>query len=153
MADKKVTKVTKKMILEAIRYVAVNGDPDYVDFGPDITVDDVVDYVDTTLAQLEKKNEKAKERAAEKKADGDALASVIAGVLTDNLQTVDEIVTAVNAIDGYADVTKSKVVARLSQLIKANVARKEQVKIDTRKVMAYGNYVEPATENDETEAE
>ena len=147
MADKKVT---KKMVLEAIKTVAKNGD---VDFGADVTVDDVVDYVDTTIAQLEKKNEKAKERAAEKKADGDALASVIAGVLTDDLQTVDEIVTAVNAVDGYADVTKSKVVARLTQLIKAGVARKETVKIDTRKVMAYGNYVEPATENDETEAE
>ena len=153
MADKKVTKVTKKMVLEAIKNVAVNGDPDYVDFGVDVTADDVVDYVDTTLAQLEKKNEKAKERAAEKKADGDALASVIAGVLTDNLQTVDEIVTAVNAVDGYADVTKSKVVARLTQLVKANVARKEQVKIDTRKIMAYGNYVEPTVENDETEVE
>lgn len=150
MADKKIT---KKMVLEAIKNVAVNGDPDYVDFGADVTADDVVDYVDTTLAQLEKKNEKAKERAAEKKADGDALASVIAGVLTDNLQTVDEIVTAVNAVDGYAGITKSKVVARLTQLVKANVARKEQVKIDTRKIMAYGNYVEPATENDETEAE
>ena len=149
----KKNNVTKRMVLEAIKNVAVNGDPDYVDFGVDVTADDVVDYVDTTIAQLEKKNEKAKEKAAEKKADGDALASVIASTLTDDLQTVDEIVTAVNAVDGYADVTKSKVVARLTQLIKTGVARKEQVKIDTRKIMAYGNYVEPVTESDETEAE
>lgn len=131
MADTK--KIVKRDVLEAIKAVA-----ETVDFGDTVTSADVIDYVDTTLAQLDAKAAKAKERAAKTKAEGDELRAVVEGVLTDDLQTIDDITAQVQAIDGYDDVTKSKVTARLTQLIKTEVAHKTQIKLEGgRKVMAY----------------
>lgn len=127
-------KITKKVVLEAIKAAAENG----MEFGDVVTAADVVAYADTTIAQLDAKATKAKERAAEKKADGDALRAVVESVVSDDLQTIDAITAAVQAMDGYADVTKSKVTARLTQLVKSGAIHKEQVKLeDGRKVMAY----------------
>lgn len=125
-------KITKKVVLEAIKAAAEG-----MDFGEVVSAADVIAYADTAIAQLDAKAAKAKERAAEKKADGDALRAVVESVLTDDLQMIDEITVKVQAIEGYEDVTKSKVTARLTQLVKSNTIHKEQVKVDSRKVMAY----------------
>lgn len=83
---------------------------------------------------LENKAIKNKERAAQRKIEGDELRDTIASVLTDDLQTIDEIV---DQIEGE-DITKAKIVARLTQLVKLEEATKEQVKTeDGKKVMAY----------------
>lgn len=133
MAD--TVKITKKVVLEAIKAAAETGS---VDFGDVVSADDVIAYADTAIAQLNAKAEKAKEKAAEKKADGDALRAVVEGAVSDELKTIDAITEAVQAVDGYEDVTKSKVTARLTQLVKAGSIHKEQVKTeDGRKVMAY----------------
>lgn len=133
MAD--TVKITKKVVLEAIRTAAEAGS---VDFGDVVSADDVIAYADTAIAQLDAKAAKAKEKAAEKKADGDALRAVVEGAVSDELKTIDAITEAVQAVDGYEDVTKSKVTARLTQLVKAGSIHKEQVKTeDGRKVMAY----------------
>ena len=140
------TKVTKRVVLEAVKAAAENG----VDFGS-VSAADVIAYAETTIAQLDAKAAKAKEKAAEKKAaekkaDGDALRAAVESVLTEDLQMIDEITAKVQAIEGYEDVTKSKVTARLTQLVKSNTIHKEQVKVDSRKVMAYalGEAVEEA---------
>ena len=134
-------KVTKKVVLEAIKAAAEG-----MDFGDVVTAKDVIAFADTAIAQLDAKAAKAKERAAEKKADGDALRAVVESVITEDLQTIDEITAKVQATEGYEDVTKSKVTARLTQLVKTNAIHKEQIKLDTRKVMAYalGEAVEEA---------
>lgn len=137
-------KITKRVVLDAIRVVAENG----ADFGADVTADDVIAYVDTTIAQLDAKAAKAKERAAKNKAEGDELRAVVEGVLTDDLQTIDAITAAVQAVDGYADVTKSKVTARLTQIVKSNIGHKEQIKDGDRKVMAYALGAAPVTDED-----
>ena len=135
------TKVTKRVVLEAVKAAAENG----ADFG-NVSAEDVIAYAETTIAQLDAKAAKAKEKAAEKKADGDALRAAVESVLTEDLQMIDEITAKVQAIEGYEDVTKSKVTARLTQLVKSNTIHKEQVKVDSRKVMAYalGEAVEDA---------
>jgi len=144
MAD---VKVTKRDILAAVRLVAENG---AVDFGT-VSADDVIAYVDTTIAQLDAKAAKAKERAAKNKTEGDELRATVEGVLTDELQTIDAITTAVQAVEGYEDVTKSKITARLTQLTKAGAAFKAQVKTeDGRKVMAYTN-IEPVSTDEDAE--
>lgn len=126
-------KITKRDVLEAIKAVA-----ETVDFGDTVTSEDVVNYVDTTIAQLDAKAAKAKERAAKTKEAGDELRAVVEGVITDELQSIDVITVQVQAIEGYEDVTKSKVTARLTQLVKSEKIEKEQVKLeDGRKVMAY----------------
>lgn len=126
-------KITKKMVLEAIKSAAEG-----IDFGDVVTAEDVIAYVDTTIAQLDTKAAKAKERSAKTKAEGDQLRAVVETVLSAELQGVDAITAQVNAVEGYEEITKSKVVARLTQLSKMGVVRKEQIKLeDGRKVMGY----------------
>ena len=94
---------------------------------------EILDFIDAQVALIASKAEKAKARAAEKKTEGDALRETVQSVLTDELQTVDEIFSQVEG----EDLTKAKIVARLTQLVKAEIAVKEQVKVDSKKVMAY----------------
>ena len=85
-----------------------------------------------------------------KKADGDNLREAVYNVLTTELQTIDQITEQV-VIEGE-DITRNKVTARLTQLVKANMAVKDTVKTDDgRKVTAY-KVAESATEDAEVEA-
>ena len=145
MAD---VKVTKKMVLEAIQTLMEQDPEGMVD--DTVSASDVLDYVHTTLAQLDAKAVKAKERAAKTKEAGDELRAVVERVITDELQSIDVITIQVQAIEGYEDVTKSKVTARLTQLVKAGAIHKEQVKtVDGRKVMAYALGAAPENEDAE----
>ena len=122
-------KITKKQVFEAL-IGAVTG----MDKVGDIDAETVIATLETAVAQIDAKAAKAKERAAEKKTAGDALRAEIEALLTDEFQTADAITEQVTA----KDVTKSKVVSRLSQLVAAGVAAKEQIKTeDGRKLMAY----------------
>lgn len=131
-------KITKREVLEAIKAEAQTKD---VIGG--IAAEVVIDYVDTTIAQLDHKAEKAKETAAKKRAAGDELRAVVKAALTDELQAIDAI--AATVAETEEDITKSKVTARLTQLVKAKEAYKEQISVDGRKIMAYRIF-NPATD-------
>lgn len=95
---------------------------------------DLAEVMVHEIELLENKAVKNKERAAARKVAGDELRDTISNILIDDLQTVDEIV---EQIEGE-DITKAKIVARLTQLVNLNEAVKEQVKTeDGKKVMAY----------------
>ena len=96
---------------------------------------DIEEFAQKEIAMLEQKAEKAKARKAEKAAKGDALKDAIAAVLGDKLMTAAEITERVE--DAAEDVTRAKVVARLTKLVKEGVAGKVQVKVDSKRVMAY----------------
>jgi len=122
MADK----MTKRDWFGEIRAIVEGSD--YED------VAGALEFIDHQVELLDAKAVKAAERAAAKKADGDELRQTVLGILTEEAQTADDITAAI----GDETVTKAKVVARLTQLCKANVAEKEQVKTDDgRRVMAY----------------
>ena len=132
---KTADKVTKAQVLEAL--VAYFEDPENavsIELG-DVTVntEDIVEYANTTIEQLAAKATKAKERAAEKKAEGDVLRAAVASVLTTEYQTLDEIF---EQIDGE-DLTKAKITARLTQLVRSGEAHKTDVKIDGKVRKAY----------------
>ena len=121
--------------------------------------DEAIEFIEKQIDQLKAKAEKAKSRAEEKKIEGDELREAVANALTNEPQTIDAITTTVAEI---FDVTKAKVTARLTQLVKLGEATKEQVKIDGRKIMVYKSTVDkssnitvpddlPADENDSTE--
>ena len=133
------TKITKAMVLEVIRTAAENGsisgEVTVNDKVVAITSEDVINYVDKTVEQLNAKAAKAKERAAEKRAEGDVLRNAVQAVLTDTPQTIDDIAGQVEVEN--VEITKAKVTARLTQLIKAGIATKEQAKVGDRKVMTY----------------
>lgn len=133
-------KTTKKEYYEAIRAMV-----ETVETVGTIPADEVLTFIDKMVEQLDAKAASAKERAAKKKADGDELREIIQGILTADFQTIDSIVEQV----GREDVTKNMVTARLTQLVKAEVAKKEQVKEEGtgRKVMAYA--LDDGSETDE----
>lgn len=94
----------------------------------------LIDFLQGQIVVLDKKTEKAKERAAEKKANGDELRAAIQSVLTDELQTADEILAQIEG----EELTKAKITARLSALCREGIATKEDVKTEEgRKVKAY----------------
>ena len=125
--EKKITKREKfEMLKEIIRG----------DINVEMTVEqaDLIDFLDTQINAMDVKAEKAKVRNAEKKANGDELRDVVQSVLTDELQTIDAIVAQIEG----EEITKAKITARLTSLVKNGIATKEEVKDEEgRKLKAY----------------
>ena len=96
---------------------------------------DIVEFIDKQLELLASRAEKAKERAEKKKDAGDTIRAAVLAVVTEDLQTADEIAAQVE-VEGE-EITKAKVVARLTQLVKAELIVKDTVKVDARKLVAY----------------
>ena len=96
-------------------------------------VTEVVEFCAKEQAAIERKNEKARERSAAKRAAGDALRERIEAVLGADPKTINEIMETL----GDEDLTPSKIVSRLNQLVKAERVVKEHVSVDGRKLMAY----------------
>lgn len=116
-------KMTKKDYFEEIKTV--------LEDAKEIALAEVMAH---EIALLENKAIKNKERAEARKIAGDELRDTISNILIDDLQTVDEIVEQIDD----EEITKAKVVARLTQLVNLNEAIKEQIKTeDGKKVMAY----------------
>lgn len=121
--DKKITKRDYYEILQGL--VAENaGD----------NKDLLLEFLDKQIVLIDAKAEKAKVRNAEKKAAGDELRAVVQSVLTDELQTIDEIVAQIEG----EELTKAKITARLSSLCREGIAEKLDTKTeDGRKLKAY----------------
>lgn len=118
MAD---TKMTKVEILGMIKEACEDNEV-------------IVEFCNKEIAALGAKAEKAKARAAAKKAEGDELRGIVASVLTTEPMIAEDVLAA---ITGVEDLTKAKVIARLTQLVKANEAVKTEVTVDGKKRMAY----------------
>ena len=102
------------------------------------SVDEAVEFIDKQIEQLEAKAAKAKYRAAAKRADGDALRETVFQCVDAKPKTIDEITAdVINIAEDASDITKAKVTARLTQLVKNGSVIKEQTKIGTRKIMTY----------------
>lgn len=123
MAD--VKKITKAEYFGMIKNVVADSGVE--------NAKELIDFIDRQVELIASKAEKAKARAAKQKAEGDELRDAVQAVLTGEFQVIDEIVAQVD----FEDVTKAKVTARLTQLVNAGIAVKEQQKVDSRKVMAY----------------
>lgn len=125
--EKKVTKAEKyEMIKEIVRG----------DVNAEVTVEqaELIEFIDKQIALIDSKAEKARARAAEKKENGDELRAVVEQVLTNEYQTIDAIVAQIEG----EEITKAKVTARLTALVKAGIAEKDDVKDDEgRKLKAY----------------
>ena len=98
-----------------------------------VAVADVQVFIDARIAELDKKAESAKKSAAKKRAAGDELRTQVEATLTDELQTIDAITSQIEG----EEITRAKVQARLSQLVKAGIAIKDDVEDGKRKVKGY----------------
>ena len=145
------TKLTKKDILTVIRTIGeLAGETGWTveKNGTEIEVtgEDLIDYADTTIEQLDRKADRAKERAQKAKAVGDELRAKVAAVLTNEYQSIAKIAEQVDV----EDITPAKVSARLTQLVKAGEAHKTKIKTaDGRKINGYA--AGPAPETDEVD--
>lgn len=124
--------ITKRQVLEALNKV---------NFTEEITVGDVIvtpedikDYIDKSLIQLDNKGAKAAERAAANKAAGVEVKNKIKAVLGDTPMTVAEIVAALDD----ENITSAKVIARASQMVKDGEIFKGETRTeDKRKLVVY----------------
>lgn len=122
--EQKLTKRDKYEMLQGI--VAEHATED--------TKELLLEFLDKQIESIIAKVEKAKEKAAAKKEEGDALREAVEELLTTDLQTIDAIVAQI----ADEEVTKAKVTARLTALVKCGIATKEDVKDDAgKKVKAY----------------
>ena len=113
-------KITKRERFESIKaLVKAVGPVEGVD------IEGIVAFCDKEIVALDNRAAKAKERAAEKRAEGDELQAAVFEALTDELSTRQDVT---DRIDGE-DVTVAKVGYRLSQLVKAGKAVKEEITV------------------------
>ena len=96
--------------------------------------EDILKFIQSSIETLENRKRAAQERAEKKKNEPDELADAVKAVLSTELQTADDIAAQIKG----EDVTKQKVVARLTKMVNAGIVRKDSVKTDDkRKVMGY----------------
>ena len=124
--EKEEKRITKRDNYEALKEIVEKSNVENAEM--------LVEFINKQIEMIDNKSAKAKEKAAEKRAEGDELRAVIKSVLTNEYQTVD---ASTAQIEGE-DITKAKVVARLTQLVNNGEAVKEQGKSeDNKKVMTY----------------
>lgn len=121
MEEKK--KMTKKEYFEAI--IKVLSEDNHTD---------LINFCQDQIVLLDNKSKKAKEKAAEKKANGDALRQLVQDTLTQEYQTISEIYSKIGNQEQYS---KAKVTSRLTQLVKAGLADKTDIKTENRTVKGY----------------
>ena len=119
-------KTTKKDYYEMLKEIVLNANVE--------GATELVEFIDKQVSLIDSKAEKAKARNAEKKANGDELREAVQNVLTDEFQTIDAIVSQIEG----EEITKAKITARLTSLVKNGIDEKTDVKDDEgRKLKAY----------------
>lgn len=109
-------KITKRDNYEELSTIVAGSDSEIKE--------ELLAFIEKEIASIDAKAEKAKVRAAEKKANGDELRDAVQSLLTDELQTADAILVQIEG----EDLTIAKIRARLTQLVNAGIAVKEDVK-------------------------
>lgn len=119
-------KLTKKDYYGMLKDIVLTSDVD--------NKEELEIFIDRQIEIIDNKAEKAKERAAEKKAEGDELRAAIKSVLTEDYQSADDILAQLEG----EDLSKAKIIARLTQLVNNGDAEKAQAKAeDGKKFMTY----------------
>ena len=111
-------KMTRKESYQAIRQIVMDAELE--------DKEELISFIDKQIEIIDNKAIKSKERAMKRKAQGDELRTSVKNVLTSDYQSADEIVLALND----EEITKAKVIARLSQLIKTGEVEKADAKVE-----------------------
>ena len=113
--------MTKREVFEAI-ITATNAGSVTVE---GMTSEEVVAFFENEMGNLDKRAERSRATAAKKREAGDALTETVKGILTDDFQTIADIVAQIEG----EDVTASKVTYRLNALVKEGYAEKADVQV------------------------
>ena len=129
-------KFTKRNIYAALVNFA-NGNGlmfDTEDGMVELDMDSLAQFAENEIALLDKKAVKAKEIAAKKKTESDELMDAVYDALSDDeFESIADIAARVEG----DEVTIAKVSYRLTQLVKAGKAIKDDIKIEKRTVKGY----------------
>lgn len=113
--------MTKREVFEAI-ITATNAGSVSVE---GMTSEEVVAFFENEIGNLDKRAERSRATAAKKREAGDALTETVKSILTDDFQTIADVVAQIEG----EDVTASKVTYRLNALVKEGYAEKADVQI------------------------
>lgn len=94
---------------------------------------ELINFCQKEINSIAKKAESSKVRREAKRAEMDELKEAVKAVLSYEPQTISEILNNLND----KEATNSKVVNRLSALVKEGIATKEEVTKNKRKLMTY----------------
>ena len=122
--EKEEKRITKRDNYEALKEIVEKSNVENAEM--------LVEFINKQIEMIDNKSAKAKEKAAEKRAEGDELRAVIKSVLTNEYQTVDAITAQIEG----EDITKAKVVARLTQLVNNGEAVKD-IYVENSKISRY----------------
>lgn len=114
-------KITKKEYFEMLKDLVNESDVE--------NKGELIYFIESQIASIETKAAKAKERAEAKKAEGDELRETVKSVLTNEFQDAETITALIND----EEVTKNKVIARLTQLVNLGEVEKTDVKNESGK--------------------
>ena len=122
-----MTKMTKREMFEAMISGFSGGDFAFETADGVVVVapEQFVEFAQKEITLLDNKAAKAKERAAAKRAEADELMEVVQSLLTDEFQTAADIAAQIEG----EDVSQNKITARMTKLITAGVAVKEQISV------------------------
>ena len=97
--------------------------------------DEIQAFLEKEIARLEAAAEKAKERRAEKAKAADVIKEQIVEIVNaaEGAMTAEAIMEQI----GAEDITKAKVTARCSALVREGIFEKEDVKVEGRRLKAY----------------
>ena len=123
--------MSKRDVLNAL--ATINFTEDIVMGDTVVTPDDIKDFIETSIAQLDKRAETAAKRSNAKKAAGDELRANIKAIITDSPKNIREIVRELDD----ENVASAMVVSRLTQLIKLGEAFKKDTRVDGRSIKIY----------------
>ena len=113
--------MTKREVFEAI-ITATNAGSVSVE---GMTSEEVVAFFENEIGNLDKRAERSRATAAKKREAGDALTETVKSILTDDFQTIADVVAQIEG----EDVTASKVTYRLNALVKEGYAEKADVQV------------------------
>lgn len=112
------TKMTKAMWLEELHLMVEASDRE--------DKEGMLEFIESQQEMLAHKAEKAREYAQKRKAANDELKEEVYGVLTEDFQTIDEIYAQVET----PDVSRAKVTARLTALVREERVTKDVAKYE-----------------------
>ena len=87
--------------------------------------EEVVAFFENEIVNLDKRAERSRATSAKKRAEGDALKELVKSLLTEEFQTIADVVAQIEG----EDVTASKVTYRLNSLAAEGYAEKADVQI------------------------
>lgn len=123
-----MTKITKRDYFTSLINLGQTGELFFEDADGnrvDVTGEQLVEFAQNEIGQLDRKNEKAKERAEKKRAEGDELTAAVLAVVGNEFESIADIAAKV---DGD-DVSVAKTQYRLTQLARQGHVTKGTITI------------------------